>query len=260
MNFRGWSFCEWLAAAVALIMAFIVLAAVGSSLGVTWDWLGRNSSNIASWVQSVGSIAAIAAVFVVARFQLRETLRHQEEKEIAAEKQARFASSVVLIDAYENAAVNTRSILGDVNSGGTAWIAYSMSFGNVVRHFQGFDPFKFSDSIDIAYVTATKKQSEIIFESLKSAATANMTTERRNRLKTDLVQFIAAVLSQKYHAIEAAKSVATEAQRKSLDELLVLYDVRDERNAQGIGPAGISPPTVPQPTVEAKPPTQIVRQ
>lgn len=44
---------------VSAICSIITVAAMLMAYPTLWPWIGDNSSNIASWVQAIGSIAAI---------------------------------------------------------------------------------------------------------------------------------------------------------------------------------------------------------
>jgi len=75
------------------VALLVVLVALGSAVS-------DNSSNVASWVQAVGSIAAIAAGFRVARFQLDEQRREQRARDAETERQIKRKQCALLFDRY----------------------------------------------------------------------------------------------------------------------------------------------------------------
>ena len=78
--FRGWRIRDWLAYIWAAFMVVVASISIYPGWETAWNWLGDNSSNIASWVQAFGSIGAIAAGFAVAGYQLVEQRREAAER------------------------------------------------------------------------------------------------------------------------------------------------------------------------------------
>lgn len=81
------------ALALASVALLVVLVAFGSAVS-------DNSSNVASWVQAVGSIAAIAAGFRVARFQVEEQRREQRARDAEIERQTKRKQCALLFERY----------------------------------------------------------------------------------------------------------------------------------------------------------------
>lgn len=78
MGFDSWSLRDKVVMIWGLIIASVALVFVGVSLG---NLISENSSNIASWVQAIGSIAAILGVWWQTKTQIsaEKTRRREEE-------------------------------------------------------------------------------------------------------------------------------------------------------------------------------------
>lgn len=79
---KGFSF-DRVTTVWALLLGTIALLSVLVGLGI---WISDNSANVASWVQAVGSIAAILAGFGIAQYQFVEAARREHEKNVEAER------------------------------------------------------------------------------------------------------------------------------------------------------------------------------
>lgn len=80
-TWKDWLFFSW----VVLLVAF-ALTTIVFGRDSTWKWLGENSSNIASWVQAIGSIATIYFSLKVSRSQMDSQRILHEEQFVAARK------------------------------------------------------------------------------------------------------------------------------------------------------------------------------
>ena len=78
-DWKDWR--NWVAIATWVLLPLFIFIGLVPGWSATWNWLGNNSSNIASWVQAVGSIAAIAAGFLVANLQIKSERKAQENNE-----------------------------------------------------------------------------------------------------------------------------------------------------------------------------------
>ncbi|WP_343740477.1 hypothetical protein [Delftia tsuruhatensis] len=85
----------WFVSALCAVIATFALLKAYPAL---WPWLGSNSSNIASWVQAIGSIVAILAGFRVAKFSVEESDRRQAAKEFELYRQKYRKSCWVIND------------------------------------------------------------------------------------------------------------------------------------------------------------------
>ncbi|MFN7152859.1 MAG: hypothetical protein ACK4OE_04135 [Acidovorax sp.] len=92
MQIAKWGWRDWAAMVVCGLLVLAALVAIWPGWGKAWPWLGENSSNIASWVQAFGSIAAIAAGFGIANYQLRMQRSENLAAEAARIKTARVTS------------------------------------------------------------------------------------------------------------------------------------------------------------------------
>jgi hypothetical protein len=76
MQVSKWSLFEKVVAVWVLSLFSVVVVSVFVALGL---WISDNSNNVASWVQAVGAIVAIAAGAAAVNWQVRTQARHAEE-------------------------------------------------------------------------------------------------------------------------------------------------------------------------------------
>lgn len=76
MQVSKWTLFEKVVAVWVLSLFSIVVLAVFVALGL---WISENSANVASWVQAVGAIVAIAAGAAAVNWQVRTQAHHAEE-------------------------------------------------------------------------------------------------------------------------------------------------------------------------------------
>lgn len=79
MGFDSWSLRDKIVMSWGLIIASIALIFICVSLG---NLISDNSANIASWVQAIGSIAAIGATGYLTRWQFKKNKKFLEHKKI----------------------------------------------------------------------------------------------------------------------------------------------------------------------------------
>lgn len=79
MGFDSWSFRDKIIMTWSLIIASVAVIFVCVSLG---NLISDNSSNIAAWVQAVGSIAAIVFTALGTRWQIGKSRKLQEEADV----------------------------------------------------------------------------------------------------------------------------------------------------------------------------------
>lgn len=89
MNLQKWRLTDWIILIWCAILATIALLAIYPGLEKTWCWATRNASNIASWVQAIGSIAAIWGAFRIANLQFLDA--RNREAHATADAAAKIA-------------------------------------------------------------------------------------------------------------------------------------------------------------------------
>lgn len=241
-------------ALLALGLVAIALAAIGPGLAPTWKWLGENSSNIASWVQAVGSIAAIAAGFAVARFQLAEANRKEAEKLKAEDRANLFSSSVLLADACENGirwAEATKKLL---NQGMAYWAHYLNGSEHVLAYFKNLDSLRLRDPVDIARLAILRSHCETLNQVFQIAVDRaekgdKVGPKTSESIKAAVDKFLVTARSYKNIAFEKAKENATPEQEVLIKELIDLHENWNKKFPQGINPSGIAEPQIPPPQV-----------
>ena len=106
MGFDSWSLRDKVVMIWGLIIASVALLFVGVSLG---NLISENSSNIASWVQAIGSIAAILGVWwqTTTQISAEKTRRQQEEVQKA---RATLRRSSYLLNSVQAVCVQIRQL------------------------------------------------------------------------------------------------------------------------------------------------------
>jgi len=213
----------------ALALGTTALLTIFVGLGV---WISDNSANVASWVQAVGSIAAIAAGFGVAWYQVASAQESDALKTRRAENARCFTSAVTLIDAYENAALWASNTVGSIRDRKPYWKAYTITSQSVVEQFQRFDPFDLSDPVDVALVAALRRQIQNLNGTFILASEKGMGDVAFQSLESNIHELGATALENKQRSIDAARRVGNDEQLQSLEKLLELYEQRSVRNSQ----------------------------
>lgn len=104
MGFDSWSLRDKVVMIWGLVLASATLLFVGVSLG---NLISENSSNIASWVQAIGSIAAIIGVWWQTNTQISaEKVRRQHEE--AQKARANLRRSSYLLKSVQAVCVQIR--------------------------------------------------------------------------------------------------------------------------------------------------------
>lgn len=251
MDFKGWGWRDWLVTAVAVVMGLVALAAIGPGIDKTWMWLGSNSSNIASWVQAVGSIAAIAAGFGVARFQLAEVNRKDAQKALDQDLENRFVSSMMLIDAYENSTVWAEKVRASVGDRGTLWAIYASGCGEMLKHLDSINLYRIPDPTDVAQLTVLKRRGHnlyLFFQLAEKHAENGNPLKEKNfvGLERMLDKFIVTACSYKESSVIKARINAKPQQLEFIEVINSLHENWNKIFEQGISPSDTGNPQTPQ--------------
>lgn len=107
LTMKNFSWKDWLLAIWSLLTVLFAITTIVWGVQKTWQWLGSNSSNIASWVQAFGSVGAILGASYVANRQY-----DRENKRLDSEMRRRLRSSYAAIavpfNAFEKATMANR--------------------------------------------------------------------------------------------------------------------------------------------------------
>ncbi|QPR34496.1 hypothetical protein I6G96_26850 [Delftia acidovorans] len=138
---------------ISALCAFITSGAVLIAYPALLPWLAENSSNIASWVQAVGSIVAIIAGFKVARFSIEEQARKQAHREYELARQRFRKSCFLLFDICSQCTGWAESVIGNIDNSDGNWSIFVAGCGNVISRMNELNPEDYPDSIYIFDVT-----------------------------------------------------------------------------------------------------------
>lgn len=139
------------ALALATVALLFVLVALGSAVS-------DNSSNVASWVQAVGSIAAIAAGFGVAERTLKVQQEQQRTRDAESKRVTERMQFLVIADRLSATAAWARAAVDDLN--GTAeddtWALVQESARTVSESLRGItsDQIPSADAIHRIHMAA----------------------------------------------------------------------------------------------------------
>lgn len=212
MQVSKWGWRDWAAMAWCGLLGAAALVAIGPGWGKAWPWLSDNSSNIASWVQAVGSIAAIVAGFRVARFSIEEQHSRQAAKEAEAERQRLRKQYILLGDRMAQAEAWTRSALDSSEHIVSLWKVQESGLVGVLRELNSLNADDFPDPLILFGITRLKidlNQIEFLFR-FPSAR------EAKTRLAFDLIEAINNVRAELTYQMRLVRhrlgGVSTEAE------------------------------------------------
>lgn len=136
---KDWSWRDWKDSlwAVLFVPTVIVtpLAFIGMEpgFGPTWKWLGDQSSNIASWVQAVGSIAAIALGVWAVQFQVKKQRLEADRRETESDRRRTLAALHRADGLLAVADACFRQLKSDVEAGdGVGWTYFRAVSSNSI--------------------------------------------------------------------------------------------------------------------------------
>lgn len=105
-----WKLRDWLALVWVAGLILLAFLAIYPGLAQAWEWAAKNSSNIASWVQAVGSIAAILGAAHIANRQ---------------DRLARIRAKKLAVRQARSVCASLEAITESFDSSGSLWLHHA---------------------------------------------------------------------------------------------------------------------------------------
>ncbi|WP_312530661.1 hypothetical protein [Comamonas sp.] len=115
---KDWKILEKVAFWWALLLGTVSVVVFITGMGL---WITNNSSNVAGWVQAVGSIAAVGAVFIGIQYQHSMASKHQYALDEKIQRRREFRSSVMLFQAFVESEITIDIIKNSLAIGKRTW-------------------------------------------------------------------------------------------------------------------------------------------
>lgn len=163
-DWTDWRDQLWLAMMVVLVSSIAI--ALGPGYAATWTWLGNNSSNVASWVQAVGSIAAIAAGFAIARYQLARQAKEAVERELEAQRVLKTKQLFLLRGRFEAISTWAEATEKDVQRDKPNWDSAIAFADELLKAFGSLTPNDYPTAVAatiVATVTTNLRGQMVLF-------------------------------------------------------------------------------------------------
>ena len=133
---------------ICVLCAVIAASALLMAYPALWPWLGSNSSNIASWVQAIGSIAAIFGAFGIAQ---RQAIQHKEGEELKElEMRRRRIHTFIVLLRHAEAICKKIASETPLHAQHFQWAALRLiEVGGINARFNQLDPSQFAESSEL---------------------------------------------------------------------------------------------------------------
>lgn len=129
MEFDRWRLRDWVVAVWTVTLICLALLTIYPGISVAWGWAKDNASNIASWVQAIGSILAIWGAFRIASYQVDV----QRDRDRESERQSKRRKYMLLYDRFLSCSVLTTAQLNSISLGMRSWKSHLMSTESVLN-------------------------------------------------------------------------------------------------------------------------------
>lgn len=147
---------------VCALCAAIAISALLMAYPALWPWLGKNSSNIASWFQAFGSIVAILAGFKVARFSIEESERRQAIRDGEILRQKFRKSCLVIFDVCSQVYGWADPFYRNMDKAAGKQQYFVIGCDNVLSRISNLTPEDFPDPVYIMDLTRLRVQLDIV--------------------------------------------------------------------------------------------------
>ena len=234
---------------VGLTAFCVVAAALWIAFPSAHKWFPDKSSDLASWIQAIGSIAAIAAGFLMARFQANLARVQQRVEKEDIRREAIIKQSLLLIEACDEASNVANSIRRLAEVRRVPWGQASILFNDLIRHFQSLDIPLFVNSLDVAKALEILRKAELLRSWFDASVKNNSDSDNCYQLENKLEQFIAAYERNKLQLNESINNMAKPEDSELIRNFMNFLEKKDAEFAQASRPSGIKAPDLPSPHV-----------
>ena len=231
MQISKWEWRDWVVFVWCVGLGLVALVTLWPGWGKAWPWLADNSGNVATWVQAVGSIAAIVAGFRVAEKTLKVQHEQQRVRDAETKRVTERMQYLVIADRLNATAVWAEAAVADLNrtADDDTWVLVQESAHSVSESLRAItaDQIPSADAIHRLHMAAlgvggVSRFIQIARHSKQSArARAFIGAEAWNRAKS--VAALAAV--DRDFCIDEAKKLST------ADEILRAKEMEETRKA-----------------------------
>lgn len=150
---KKWTVSEKVVYIWALILGTFASVVLITGFGI---WITKNSSNVASWVQAIGSIGAVLAVFLGIQYQNHITAIQEKSEQLEIAREIRFRNALMLFQIYLNSEYYSRMILWHIQRNYFDWSYFLMHLKIAQDEFEVVDVYKLARSKDILNIISMK--------------------------------------------------------------------------------------------------------
>ncbi len=147
----------WFVCALCAVIATLALLMAYPAI---WPWLGVNSSNIASWVQAIGSILTIYFGFKVAQFTIEEGEKRQERRDAESVRQKLRKCFFLVADVCFQLNFCVEYIHKNIDSSDVNWDFYVLRIEDVMSRISALTPDNYPEVIYVMEMTSLRVQLE----------------------------------------------------------------------------------------------------